>query len=286
MSTKEVIENKHGLLKSDTKLRLRALVLACSLITAVSLNTGTVFATTIIPWTWEQHVQKSTLLGVVESGRDTTNLLEGKVLESWKGPKTGSKVTVRIPTGWQGEDTFYVTKGQKYLVAAYKTSNTNKKASSASTEHLGQSPTPSALATAGLQGIHALSKDRKGPFREFQSNHADLEEFKNAALSFLALDEETQEFQILKSLSEREMRGLLKNNSNSKVLLDDPKLMRIREGIRSAKSVSQLIKAVIRLKDYNRPAESKEELIRQAIPERLPDGFVPFIRILRLGGGR
>jgi hypothetical protein len=89
---------------------------------AVALLTwpGQALATTINPLQFKEMVLGADLVGVVECEKAGGIVAEYRVVESWKGPKAGDRVTIRVPVDYWGEQYPLALCGERYLVMAYK----------------------------------------------------------------------------------------------------------------------------------------------------------------------
>src|SRR5690349_6845760 len=77
-------------------------------------------ATTIDPLLFEELVLGADFVGVVECRTAGGVVAEYTVVESWKGPKAGTRVTIRVAVNYWEPQFPIALCGERYFVTAYK----------------------------------------------------------------------------------------------------------------------------------------------------------------------
>jgi hypothetical protein len=86
----------------------------------VLASTRPVAATTIHPLSLEELVARADLVGVVECETAGGIVARYRVVESWKGPAAGKRVTIRVAVNYWEPQFPIALCGQRYFVTAYK----------------------------------------------------------------------------------------------------------------------------------------------------------------------
>ncbi len=94
--------------------------LSCNLVALVLLWPSSASATTIDWMTFEELVLGADFVGIVECDRAGGVVAGYSVLESWKGPRAGTHITIRVAVNYW-EPQFPITLcGERYFVTAFK----------------------------------------------------------------------------------------------------------------------------------------------------------------------
>lgn len=95
----------------------RMLILTCLLLAPTLTANGT----TIDPLVWQQLVVDADFVGIAECTTAGGTVAEYVVVESWKGPKVGTKMSMRIAIDYWGEEQYaMVLCGERVLVTAFQ----------------------------------------------------------------------------------------------------------------------------------------------------------------------
>ena len=203
-------------------------------------------ALSVKPAIWEQHVQKASFIGVVECEEDGFSLVKGRVLESWKGMKKGREIVIKVQMWEEVGEVFPVTKGERYLVAAYQIPlDLKAKAATGAWDYI----------TPTYQGMNKLSRSKRGPYPGLGSPHPDLDTFKKAALDFLALSQDEQELRILKTQADQNINVKFWDYDKRKVDISE-EVQLIQQRCRDAKTVETFVKELVFLKDCKPPGRT------------------------------
>src|SRR5262245_5214940 len=87
---------------------------------AALLGAGPASATTIDPLLSEELVLGADFVGVVDCDRAGGVVAGYTVVESWKGPKAGAAVTIRVAVNYWEPQFPVALCGERYFVTAYK----------------------------------------------------------------------------------------------------------------------------------------------------------------------
>jgi hypothetical protein len=98
---------------------LRLVVLSCLLV-IVGLHTRSADATIVQFKPFERLVLDADFVGVVECEEAGGIVARYKVIESWKGPKAGERVSIRMATNYWGQQFDIALCGERFLMTAYK----------------------------------------------------------------------------------------------------------------------------------------------------------------------
>jgi hypothetical protein len=98
---------------------LRLVLLSCIVVLA-RLDTQRADATKIVPIPFEQLVTRADFVGIVECEEAGGIVARYKVIESWKGPKAGERLTIRMATNYWGQQFDIALCGERFLVTAYR----------------------------------------------------------------------------------------------------------------------------------------------------------------------
>jgi hypothetical protein len=101
-------------------MRLALRMLSCCVAGAALLWPGRAAATTIDPIPFEELILGADFVGVVECVQAGGIVAEYKVVESWKGPKEGTRVSIRVAVNYWEPQYPIALCGERYFVTAYK----------------------------------------------------------------------------------------------------------------------------------------------------------------------
>ncbi len=227
----------------------RVLILACLLLTpTVSAN-----GTTIDPFVWQQLVVDADFVGIAECTTAGGTVAEYVVVESWKGPKAGTKMSMRIATDYWGEEQYaMVLCGERVLVTAFR------------------SRAPSRLMSFSAGGgvplwwrhiqsdfrlplFQGMIRDPANSQKFFDSNCGSLAEFKKAACSLISQTPEQQELVLLRALSDKYLLRRLRTKSDWNPLSDEEKesLTALAKTISQIDSVPMFVDQLLRFAREN-----------------------------------
>ncbi len=107
-------------------MKYRPRLISCPLAAGLLLVcTQPAFATKIDPIPWDELVLGADLVGIVECQTAGGIVARYRVLESWKGPKAGTLVTIRQAVNyWEPQFPISLC-GQRYLVTAFRSTTPN-----------------------------------------------------------------------------------------------------------------------------------------------------------------
>ena len=189
--------------------------------------------------TWEQFVQSAAFMGVVECEENGFNVVKCRVLESWKGPKPGAKLTIKVWVWAAAGEFFQGIKGQRYLVAAFvEPPGSKAKVAPVAWEYF----------TPYYQGIDRLNENNLGPFPGLGSPHPNLRTFKKAVLELLAITPEELELKILKTMADQNVRSFFWDAKTRTLDLGED-VQVIQQRYRDAKTIAEFMKELVPLKD-------------------------------------
>ncbi|MBI4821456.1 MAG: hypothetical protein HY791_34670 [Deltaproteobacteria bacterium] len=166
----------------------------------VLVVSGMARATTISPIPWEELVSKADLVGVVECTIAGGIVAEYTVVDSWRGPPTGTKVRLRLGVEYWGTHYPVTLVGERFLVTAFKQAPGNM----ASTSGGGAVPLwarriPADYGLPLWQGRIPLPISR--PITLFGTSHAHVESLKRAVLAHYSLNPADSEVRRIRSLA-------------------------------------------------------------------------------------
>lgn len=201
-------------------------------------------ATTIDPLLWEQLVIGADFVGVVECQVAGGITAKYKIVDSWKGPKNGENITIRIATNYWGPQFPTVLCGERLLVTAYKS---DAPTSMLSTTTGGGVPLwwrkiSADYSTPLFQGIVRTPSTAN---RFFDSKSKTLPEFKIAAKHLISMQPEEQEMLLLRLLCkkyfvENSWRYITKEDINGEQFREE-----WEEKINKAERISELAEHVL-----------------------------------------
>ena len=174
--------------------------LSCYLAVFAALCPWSASATTIDPLLFEELVLGADFVGIVECEQAGGIVAAYKVIESWKGPKPGTRITIRVAVNYW-EPQFPITLcGERYYVTAYKKAPFRMM----STTSGGPVPLwwrniPAEYSLPLFQGRKLLAPgEEKG---------AEFQKTRKAAQTLLALKPAEQEAALLKAVIENDLLG-------------------------------------------------------------------------------
>jgi hypothetical protein len=161
---------------------------------------GRASATTIDPLLIEQLVLGADFVGVVECDRAGGIVAGCKVIESWKGPKAGERVTIRVAVNYWEPQFPIALCGERYFVTAYKqTPSTIVSTTSGGGVPLWWRDVPADYRLPLFQGLELLTAEEEKA-AEFQATKKKVREL-------LALKPAEQEAVLLKAVIEKDLFG-------------------------------------------------------------------------------
>ncbi len=175
---------------------LRAL--SCYMGALVLLWSSSAFATTIDTMTFEELVLGADFVGIVECNRAGGIVAGYSVLESWRGPRPGTHITIRVAVNYWEPQFPIALCGERYFVTAFKrapfrvTSTT-----SGEPVPLWWRNIPADYSLPLFQGRKRLAPGEK--------NGADFQKIRKAAQKLLALEPAEHDAALLKSVIENEL---------------------------------------------------------------------------------
>ncbi len=211
--------------------------LSCCLVAFVQLWPSSASATTIDWMTFEELVLGADFVGIVECNRAGGIVAGYSVLESWKGPRPGSHITIRVAVNYWEPQFPIALCGERFFVTAFKrapfrvTSTT-----SGEPVPLWWRNIPADYSLPLFQGRKRLAPGEK--------NGADFQKIRNAAQKLLAVEPAEQDAALLKSVIEKELNA-------TRWVLDpdaaDAKKLRLR--LAKLNSADELVSELIRTID-------------------------------------
>ncbi len=205
---------------------------------------GTLLATTIDPLLWEQLVDGADFVGIVECTTAGGIVARYRVVESWKGPPSGSELTIRVRYDYWGTQFPIALCEQRYLVTAFKSEPPDNMTS---TTRGGPVPLwwrkiPAQYRLPLFQGRVLLPlPEGETPLDALGSNHPDIESFKRDVLSFLALSPEAAEFHLLRALAHKFVYDERWNSEEA----NSAQAWKLRCSVAAAASAGQVVKALL-----------------------------------------
>jgi hypothetical protein len=155
-------------------MRVRYCVLLMWLAGVAIVWPKTVSATTIVPIPFEQLVLTADFVGTVECVQAGGIVAKYKVIESWKGEKPGSSVSIRMAVNYWEPQFPIAMCGQRFFVAAFKKDPTRLMTTSGGSVPLWWRKVPSDYRTPLFQGVTSLEAGGdKSP--EFQKTRKAVE---------------------------------------------------------------------------------------------------------------
>jgi hypothetical protein len=172
--------------------------LPCHLLAFVLLWPSPASATTIDEMTFAELVLGADFVGIVECNRAGGIVAGYSVLESWKGPRPGSQITIRVAVNFW-EPQFPITLcGERYFVTAFKQAPLRvMSTTSGEPVPLWWRNIPADFSLPLFQGRQRLAPGEK--------NGADFQKIRKSAQKLLALEPAEQEAALLKSVIEKEL---------------------------------------------------------------------------------
>jgi hypothetical protein len=179
-------------------MRLLIRALSCYLFASVLLWPTLASATTIDKMTFEELVLGADFVGIVECDRAGGIVAGYSVLESWKGPRPGTHLTIRVAVNYW-EPQFPITLcGERYFVTAFKQAPFRvTSATSGEPVPLWWRNIPADYGLPLFQGRKRLAPGEK--------NGADFQKIRGAAQKLLSLEPAEQHVALLKSVIEKEL---------------------------------------------------------------------------------
>lgn len=185
---------------------------------------------------WETQVLQADLIGIVECETAGSPVAGFRVVESWKGPKPGTRITLSIFTGEFGNEFDGALCGDRYLLMAGRV---QKRAETSSSDPY-LAPDPS----RGWQGLpidygvsFSMAKlplrsypeeDDPRPLSSFGSDRQTVAEFKRDVLDLLAANPADRDFKLAKKAFVAGVRLAYADGRRSEFQLRDPLLAHFR----------------------------------------------------------
>jgi hypothetical protein len=94
--------------------------LSCCLVVSALLWPHSATATTIEPLLFEELVLRADFVGIVECEQAGGIVATYRVIESWMGPKPGSRITIRVAVNYWEPQFPIALCGERYYVTAFK----------------------------------------------------------------------------------------------------------------------------------------------------------------------
>ncbi|MBA4191106.1 MAG: hypothetical protein C0467_24235 [Planctomycetaceae bacterium] len=177
---------------------IRALL--CGVVAVSLLWPGYAAATTIDPLLFEELVLGADFVGVVECDQAGGIVASYKVIESWKGPKAGTRVMIRTAVNYWEPQFPIALCGERYFVTAYK------------------EPPSRVVSTTSGAGVPLWWRDIPADYRLplFQGRRfltpevemsAEFKDTRKKAQALLALKPAEQEAALMKAVIEKDLFG-------------------------------------------------------------------------------
>ncbi len=173
---------------------------SCYLAVSALLWPQSTSATTIDPLLFEELVLRADFVGVVECEQAGGIVAAYKVIESWKGPKPGTRIAIRVAVNYWEPQFPIALCGERYYVTAYKEAPFRMM----STTSGGPVPLwwrniPSEYGLPLFQGRKLLAPG--------EEKTAEFQKTRKAAQTLLALKPAEQEAALLKAVIENDLLG-------------------------------------------------------------------------------
>jgi hypothetical protein len=149
---------------------------------------------------FEELVLGSDFVGIVECEQAGGIVAGYKIIESWKGPKAGSRITIRVAVNYWEPQFPIALCGERYFVTAYKAAPVRMMStSSGGPVPLWWRKIPAEYGLPLFQGRKLLAPG--------ESNGAEFQKTRKAAQGLLALKPAEQEAALLKAVIENDLLG-------------------------------------------------------------------------------
>jgi hypothetical protein len=157
-------------------------------------------ATTIDPLLFEELVLGADFVGIVECEQAGGIVAAYKVIESWKGPKPGTRITIRVAVNYWEPQFPIALCGERYFVTAYKEAPFRMMSTTAGGPvPLWWRDIPSDYGLPLFQGRKLLPPG--------EENGAEFQKTRKAAQALLALNPAEQELALLTAVIDRDFFG-------------------------------------------------------------------------------
>lgn len=181
-------------------MHLALRLLSGVLIVIALLRSAPAAATTIDPRLFEELVLGADFVGVVECEQAGGIVAHYRVIESWKGPKVGELISIRVAVNYWEPQFPIALCGERYYVTAFKQPRSRiMSTTSGGGVPLWWRDLPADYALPLFQGRDRLTKeDEKSP---------EFEKTRKSAQALIALKPAEQEAALLKALTEKYVIG-------------------------------------------------------------------------------
>jgi hypothetical protein len=197
---------------------------------------------------WETQVLQADFIGIVECEIAGSPVAGFRVVESWQGPKPGTKITLSISTGQHGDSFDGALCGERFLLMAGRV----RERAEASSPDPYLAPDPS----RGWQGLpidygvsfsmaklplHSFSEeDDPRPLSSFGSRRRTIEAFKQDVLGLLSASQEERALRRLKRVFADALAMSYLDEESEGVQLREPMLTHVK-WVQSAASVDEMV---------------------------------------------
>ncbi len=210
--------------------------LSCCLAVSVLLWPQSASATTIDPLLFEELVLRADFVGIVECEQAGGIVATYKVVESWKGPKPGTRITIRVAVNYWEPQFPIALCGERYYVTAYKEAPFRMM----STTSGGPVPLwwrniPAEYGLPLFQGRKLLAPG--------EEKAAEFQKTRKAAQTLLALKPAEQEAALLKAIIENDLLGKKWRGGEP----DESKAKEIRARLAKLTTAEALVAELIRM---------------------------------------
>jgi hypothetical protein len=177
---------------------LRAL--SCALALFALLGPRSASATTIDPLLFEELVLGADFVGIVECEQAGGIVAAYKVIESWKGPKPGTRMTIRVAVNYWEPQFPIALCGERYFVTAYEEApNRMMSTTSGGPVPLWWRTIPAEYSLPLFQGLKLLAPG--------EETGAEFQKTRKAAQTLLARKPAEQEAALLTAVIENDLLG-------------------------------------------------------------------------------
>jgi hypothetical protein len=247
-----------------SRVRLGPALVLMLAVALAARDAGPVRATTIDPLLWEQLVLGADFVGIIECETSGGIVAPYRVVESWKGPKAGTRFSLRIAVNYWDPQFPIVLCGEKFLVTAFKS---HAPANVMSTSSGGGVPlwwrnVPADFSLPLFQGRTLLSADLgESSIAGFGTERMDLREFRRVVAELLSLKPEEQETLLLRKLAEK---YIFKRHGKGKDPVSE-ELAALRKEIAEESSPSAMVAALGRY--AGKDAKKRVSLLRHILEQ-------------------
>ena len=174
--------------------------LACCLAISALLWPQSASATTIDPLLFEELVLRADFVGIVECEQAGGIVATYRVIESWKGPKAGTRITIRVAVNYWEPQFPIALCGERYYVTAFKEAPFRMMSTtSGGPVPLWWRTIPADFGLPLFQGRQLLAPG--------EEKTAEFEKTRKAAQTLLAMKPAEQEAALLKAVIDNDLFG-------------------------------------------------------------------------------